>query len=85
MECACIPCSYRFGEQLDILHAFGEAFTEDAGGSIVRRFTFNQPRTNTADTLENVIALLEVWAPHRLEREEVMNEASYDVDVVIDR
>lgn len=52
----------RFGEDLDLLHGFGDAFTEEAGARIVNGFTFNQPRTNTARTLEGVVALLEVRA-----------------------
>lgn len=53
-------CRDRFGEDLDLLHGFGEAFTEETGAKIVNGFTFDQPRTNTAHTLEGVVALLEV-------------------------
>ena len=37
----------RFGEDLELLHGFGEAFTEEAGAKIVKGFTFSQQRTNT--------------------------------------
>lgn len=50
----------RFGEELDLLHDFGEPFTEEAGAKIVDGFTFDQQRTNTAHTLEGVVSLLEV-------------------------
>lgn len=50
----------RFGEDLELLHGFGKAFTEEAGAKIVNAFTFSQQRTNTAHTLESVVSLLEV-------------------------
>ena len=50
----------RFGKDLDLLHGFGEPFTDEAGVKIVRGFSFAQERTNTAHTLEGIIALLEV-------------------------
>lgn len=50
----------RFGEDLELLHGFGEAFTEEAGAKIVKGFTFSQQRTNTAHTLESVVSVLEV-------------------------
>ncbi|CAM9355839.1 unnamed protein product [Ectocarpus fasciculatus] len=49
----------RFGEDLDLLHGFGDPFTEEAGAKIVDGFTFDQKRTNTAHTLEGVVSLLE--------------------------
>eukprot|EP00903_Cladosiphon_okamuranus_P014927 g13820.t2 len=49
----------RFGEDLDLLHDFGQPFTEEAGAKIVDGFTFDQQRTNTAHTLEGVVSLLE--------------------------
>lgn len=52
--------SKRFGEDLDLLHGFGDPFTEEAGAKIVDGFTFEQKRTNTAHTLEGVVSLLEV-------------------------
>lgn len=51
---------YRFGEDLELLHGFGDAFTEEAGAKIIDGFTFDQSRTNTARTLEGVVSLLEV-------------------------
>lgn len=53
-------CSQRFGEDLELLHGFGDPFTEEAGAKIVDGFTFDQKRTNTAHTLEGVVSLLEV-------------------------
>lgn len=52
--------NHRFGEDLDLLHDFGQPFTEEAGVKIVDGFTFDQQRTNTAHTLEGVVSLLEV-------------------------
>ncbi|CAM9165037.1 unnamed protein product [Ectocarpus sp. 4 AP-2014] len=49
----------RFGEDLDLLHGFGDPFTEEAGAKIVDGFTFHQKRTNTAHTLEGLVSLLE--------------------------
>ncbi|CAN0109706.1 unnamed protein product [Ectocarpus sp. 6 AP-2014] len=49
----------RFGEDLDLLHGFGDPFTEEAGAKIVDGFTFDQKRTNTAHTLEGLVSLLE--------------------------
>ncbi|CAN0215722.1 unnamed protein product [Scytosiphon promiscuus] len=49
----------RFGDDLDLLHGFGDPFTEEAGAKIVDGFTFDQQRTNTAHTLEGVVSLLE--------------------------
>ena len=57
--------SRRFGENLDLLHNFGQPFTEEAGAKIVEGFTFDQQRTNTAHTLEGVVSLLEVGCEAR--------------------
>lgn len=55
----------RFGEDLDLLHDFGQPFTEEAGAKVVDGFTFDQQRTNTAHTLEGVVSLLEVRSTTR--------------------
>ena len=57
--------SNSFGENLDLLHNFGQPFTEEAGAKIVEGFTFDQQRTNTAHTLEGVVSLLEVGCEAR--------------------
>ncbi|CAB1097864.1 unnamed protein product [Ectocarpus sp. CCAP 1310/34] len=49
----------RFGEDLDLLHGFGDPFTEEAGAKLVDGFTFDQKCTNTAHTLEGLVSLLE--------------------------
>lgn len=56
---SCSPI-LSFGEDLDLLHDFGQPFTEEAGAKIVDGFAFEQQRTNTAHTLEGVVSLLEV-------------------------
>ncbi|CAM9381952.1 unnamed protein product [Choristocarpus tenellus] len=49
----------RFGKDLEVLHAFEDALTEEAGAKIVSGFGFDQARTNTAVSLQGILTVLE--------------------------
>jgi midasin len=51
-----------FGESLRLLHAFGEAWTEEAGARVLSSFTFQQEATDGAAMLESVSSALETAA-----------------------
>ncbi|TDH69545.1 hypothetical protein CCR75_002271 [Bremia lactucae] len=49
----------KFGEDLELLHAFDMPFTDDAGSRVIGRFGFQQKKTNMVQTLELILQLLE--------------------------
>jgi len=51
-----------FGENLKLVHGFGEPWTEDAGARVLSSFTFEQEATDGAAMLESVSAALEAAA-----------------------
>ncbi|RLN63377.1 hypothetical protein BBP00_00004192 [Phytophthora kernoviae] len=49
----------KFGEDLELLHAFDTPFTDDAGSRLIGRFGFQQKKTNMVQTLDTILQLLE--------------------------
>lgn len=49
-----------FGESVKLLHSFDQPWSDDAGASVVSKFTFRQRRTDTAATLRSIVSLLDV-------------------------
>ncbi|KAI9911746.1 hypothetical protein PsorP6_009691 [Peronosclerospora sorghi] len=49
----------KFGQDLELLHAFDMPFTDDAGSRIIGRFGFQQKKTNMVQTLDTILQLLE--------------------------
>lgn len=48
----------RFGESVDILHEFGETFSDQDGANVMRAFKFDQHRTDVAALVERTLAYL---------------------------
>ncbi|KAG1698288.1 hypothetical protein DVH05_015277 [Phytophthora capsici] len=49
----------KFGQDLELLHAFDTPFTDDAGSRLIGRFGFQQKKTNMVQTLDTILQLLE--------------------------
>ncbi|KAG7401289.1 AAA ATPase midasin [Phytophthora boehmeriae] len=49
----------KFGQDLELLHAFDTPFTDDAGSRMIGRFGFQQKKTNMVQTLDTILQLLE--------------------------
>ncbi|GMG16964.1 unnamed protein product [Phytophthora fragariaefolia] len=49
----------KFGQELELLHAFDTPFTDDAGSRLIGRFGFQQKKTNMVQTLDTILQLLE--------------------------
>jgi midasin len=49
----------KFGQDLELLHAFDTPFTDDAGSRLIGRFGFQQKKTNMVQTLDAILQLLE--------------------------
>ncbi|GMF26510.1 unnamed protein product [Phytophthora lilii] len=49
----------KFGQELELLHAFDTPFTDDAGSRLIGRFGFQQKKTNMVQTLDTILKLLE--------------------------
>ncbi|KAG7383928.1 AAA ATPase midasin [Phytophthora pseudosyringae] len=49
----------KFGQGLELLHAFDTPFTDDAGSRLIGRFGFQQKKTNMVQTLDTILQLLE--------------------------
>ncbi|RLN97320.1 hypothetical protein BBJ28_00026550, partial [Nothophytophthora sp. Chile5] len=49
----------KFGQDLQLLHAFDTPFTDDAGSRLIGRFGFQQKKTNMVQTLDAILQLLE--------------------------
>lgn len=49
-----------FGSKLELLHGFGEAWSEEAGAKVMSAFTFQQEATDGASMLASVSTALEV-------------------------
>jgi midasin len=52
----------RFGADMQLLHGFDDAFTEDSGARILSSFGFDQSATNTSAMLDQVQGFLETAA-----------------------
>jgi midasin len=52
----------RFGADMQLLHGFDDAFTEDTGARILSAFGFDQSATNTSAMLDQVQGFLETAA-----------------------
>lgn len=52
-------CVAKFGERLELLHAFDAPFTDDAGGRVLAQFGFQQQKTNMVQTLDAILQVLE--------------------------
>jgi midasin len=52
----------RFGADMQLLHGFDDAFTEDSGARILSSFGFDQSATNTSTMLDQVQGFLETAA-----------------------
>jgi midasin (ATPase involved in ribosome maturation) len=48
----------KFGEEMELLHAFDKPFTAESGPKLVGQFQFNQQRTRTALCIESTIRAL---------------------------
>ncbi|ETP42508.1 hypothetical protein F442_10595 [Phytophthora nicotianae P10297] len=48
----------KFGQDLELLHAFDTPFTDDAGSRLIGRFGFQQKKTNMVQTLDTILQLL---------------------------
>lgn len=48
----------RFGEGVDILHEFGETFSDSDGAKVMRAFKFDQHRTDVAALVERTLSYL---------------------------
>jgi midasin len=48
----------RFGEGVDILHEFGETFSDSDGAAVMRAFKFDQHRTDVVALVERTLAYL---------------------------
>ncbi|KAJ1518492.1 hypothetical protein HMI54_015680 [Coelomomyces lativittatus] len=48
-----------FGEDLKVVHPFGQRFTDDAGAQAFQRFQFNQSRTNIEALLQSSLHLFQ--------------------------
>jgi len=49
----------KFGERLELLHAFDSPFTDDAGGRVIAQFGFQQKKTHMVQTLDALLQVLE--------------------------
>ncbi|KAK1933967.1 Midasin [Phytophthora citrophthora] len=49
----------KFGQDLELLHAFDTPFTDDSGSRLIGRFGFQQKKTNMVQTLDTILQLLE--------------------------
>ncbi|CAH0485031.1 unnamed protein product [Peronospora farinosa] len=49
----------KFGQDLELLHAFDMPFTDDAGSRLIGRFGFQQKKTNMVQTLDTILQVLE--------------------------
>jgi midasin len=49
----------RFGEGVDILHEFGEGFTDSDGAKVMGSFGFDQHRTDVASLVERTLGFLQ--------------------------
>ncbi|KAL8000860.1 putative AAA+ ATPase domain, midasin, P-loop containing nucleoside triphosphate hydrolase [Plasmopara halstedii] len=50
----------KFGQNVELLHAFDTPFTDDAGSRIISRFGFQQKKTNMVQTLDTILQILEI-------------------------
>ncbi|KAJ3195669.1 hypothetical protein HK101_011411 [Irineochytrium annulatum] len=48
-----------FGEDVSLVHPFDRAFTDEAGGEVIRQFTFTQGKTNIARMMESTMTMLD--------------------------
>ncbi|KAI8815825.1 uncharacterized protein EV422DRAFT_572412 [Fimicolochytrium jonesii] len=48
-----------FGEDINLLHPFDQPFSDEAGGDVLRRFTFGQDRTNVQSMMETAMGVLD--------------------------
>ncbi|TMW64993.1 hypothetical protein Poli38472_009160 [Pythium oligandrum] len=49
----------KFGEDIQLLHAFDSPFTDDAGSRVITQFGFQQKKTNMIMTLDAILQVLE--------------------------
>ncbi|CAH0474881.1 unnamed protein product [Peronospora belbahrii] len=49
----------KFGQDVELLHAFDMPFTDDVGSRLIGRFGFQQKKTNMVQTLDTILQLLE--------------------------
>ncbi|GAB9472243.1 hypothetical protein Gpo141_00009426 [Globisporangium polare] len=49
----------KFGQDIELLHAFDTPFTDDAGSRVIAQFGFQQKKTNMIQTLDAILQILE--------------------------
>ncbi|GLE05583.1 hypothetical protein PINS_up014615 [Pythium insidiosum] len=49
----------KFGQDIQLLHAFDAPFTDDAGSRVITQFGFQQKKTNMITTLDAILQVLE--------------------------
>lgn len=49
----------KFGQDVQLLHAFDTPFTDDAGSRVIAQFGFQQKKTNMVQTLDAILQVLE--------------------------
>uniref|UniRef100_K3X0F0 VWFA domain-containing protein n=1 Tax=Globisporangium ultimum (strain ATCC 200006 / CBS 805.95 / DAOM BR144) TaxID=431595 RepID=K3X0F0_GLOUD len=49
----------KFGQDIQLLHAFDTPFTDDAGSRVIGQFGFQQKKTNMIQTLDAILQILE--------------------------
>lgn len=49
----------KFGQDIELLHAFDTPFTDDAGSRVIAQFGFQQQKTNMVQTLDAILQILE--------------------------
>lgn len=49
----------KFGQDIELLHAFDTPFTDDAGSRVIAQFGFQQQKTNMVATLDAILQILE--------------------------
>ncbi|TYZ63967.1 hypothetical protein PybrP1_004209 [[Pythium] brassicae (nom. inval.)] len=49
----------KFGQDIQLLHAFDAPFTDDTGSRVIAQFGFQQKKTNMVQTLDAILQILE--------------------------